>query len=133
MTIELAGCVLKDEQNRMLLLHRNKKGTVQWELPGGKIENYESVEAAAIRELGEELGVRVKLKAKLGTCSFIEKDQHYNYTWFQADVVSGAPDIGEPSTFDDLHYFGFDELTELRLSANMTQFVHQVKTGKITW
>ncbi len=133
MATELAGCVLKDEQNRILLLHRNKKDVVQWELPGGKIENNETAEAAAIRELEEELGVRVKLKTKLGTCSFVEDERHYNYTWFQADVVSGTPDIGEPSTFDDLHYFGFEELTELRLSANMKQFVHQIETGKITW
>lgn len=133
MAIELAGCILKNEQNKILLLHRNKNDITQWELPGGKVENNETAEAAAIREIEEELGITVELKTKLGTCSFTEKDKQYNYTWFQAGTISGIPGIGEPHTFDDLCYFSFEELTELQLSANMRQFVHQVESGKITW
>lgn len=133
MTIQLAGCVLKDEQDRMLLLHRNKNGVTQWALPGGKVENNETTEAAAVRELKEELSISVELKTKLGTCSFTEKDRQYIYTWFHASGISGDPTIGEPQTFDDLRYFNFEELTKLQLSANMKLFVQQIETGRINW
>ncbi len=133
MTIQLAGCVLKDKQHRILLLHRNKRGVVQWELPGGKVEENETTEAAAIRELKEELGITVKLKIKLGTCLFTEKGRRYSYTWFQSSIASGTPSIKEPDTFDDLRYFDFEELTELQLSANMKQLVQQIETSTISW
>ncbi|WP_432062446.1 nucleotide triphosphate diphosphatase NUDT15 [Streptomyces sp. S1] len=46
-----AGIVVTDGSGRVLLgLHRSGV----WELPGGKVEPGESVEAAAVRELAEE-------------------------------------------------------------------------------
>ncbi|MFE5832907.1 NUDIX hydrolase [Streptomyces sp. NPDC056508] len=46
-----AGVVVTDASGRVLLgLHRSGV----WELPGGKVEPGESVEAAAVRELAEE-------------------------------------------------------------------------------
>jgi 8-oxo-dGTP diphosphatase len=37
-----------------------------WELPGGKVEAGESDEAALVREIAEELGVSVRLGARVG-------------------------------------------------------------------
>jgi 8-oxo-dGTP pyrophosphatase MutT (NUDIX family) len=38
----------------------------QWALPGGRIDHGESVEAAALREVEEELGLKVSASAVLG-------------------------------------------------------------------
>lgn len=120
--MELAGCVLRNEQGEILLLHRNKKDRVQWELPGGKREEGETTEAAAIREIKEELGVDVRLTAALGGAIFVENQARHSYTWYDAALVqqSDVPRICEPQTFDDLRYWNVTELTNRDdLSANL--------------
>ena len=39
--IELAGAIILDKDNRILLIHRNTPELKQWELPGGKLEKDE--------------------------------------------------------------------------------------------
>ncbi len=48
-------------QGRVLAARRIRPAG-RWELPGGKVENGESAEAALLREVREELGVEVRLE-----------------------------------------------------------------------
>jgi len=48
-----AGGVVKDNEGRVLWIERNGK----WDLPKGKLEAGESLEAAAMREVEEETGI----------------------------------------------------------------------------
>ncbi len=75
MSVRLAGCVFQNEEGRILLIHRNVPGRVQWELPGGKVENGETIEEAAKREMKEELGVAVTIIRKLGEKNFEESEE----------------------------------------------------------
>ncbi len=52
--IEAAGGVVKNNENKILFIYRNDI----WDLPKGKIENNETIEQAAIREVEEETGVK---------------------------------------------------------------------------
>lgn len=58
----VVACALVDADNRVLLAERpaGKSLAGLWEFPGGKLEPTESPEAALIRELDEELGLKVK-------------------------------------------------------------------------
>ncbi len=51
--IEAAGGVVRNEQDRWLMIHRLGK----WDLPKGKLENFEQPEEAAVREVSEECGI----------------------------------------------------------------------------
>ena len=58
----VVACALVDADNRQLLAERpaGKSLAGLWEFPGGKLEPTESPETALIRELDEELGLKVK-------------------------------------------------------------------------
>ena len=131
--LRLAGCVLLDSHKRILLLHRNKNGLVQWELPGGKIDEGESEELTAVREIKEELGVDVVLVRKLGSAEFEGLDMPCYYTWFLAELHGeGVPTIGEPQTFDDMQYFPISECETLALSANMKNLMAAFHSGEVS-
>jgi len=52
------------ENGNILVMHRNKQGDQYYTLVGGRVEEYESVEAAVAREVMEETGLQV-LSAQL--------------------------------------------------------------------
>jgi 8-oxo-dGTP diphosphatase len=105
-TIELAGSIIFDEASRVLLLHRRPYADLpaRWEIPGGKIKPDEDPETAAVREAHEELGVHVNVVGYMGSTDFRFHDVDYSYEWFQAEVESGTPHVGEPALHDDLGY-----------------------------
>ena len=59
-----AGMLLFDEQGQLLVVEPTYKET--WEIPGGVVEANESPRQAAIREIEEELGLRVEPLRLLG-------------------------------------------------------------------
>jgi 8-oxo-dGTP diphosphatase len=129
--IKVAGCVLLDDYGRILLLHRIGREFGQWELPGGKLEEDETPEQAAARELSEELGVTVRVGTALGSEVFEEDDKQYRFYWFKGDVITGQPSIMEPETFDDLDYFETEDLLSLSLSSNMQIMFEKIFDGSI--
>ena len=129
--IQLAGCVIVDADERLLLLHRYSRDIGQWELPGGKLEEDETAEAAAVHEVREELGVEVRLVQALGDAAFEQDDQEYHYTWFHAEIVRGEPEVQETDTFDDLDYFDLDDLMSLSLSPNMQILLQKFWSGEV--
>jgi 8-oxo-dGTP diphosphatase len=60
----VSACALIDSENRVLLAQRPPGKPLEglWEFPGGKIEPGESPEQTLVREMMEELGIKVKAK-----------------------------------------------------------------------
>lgn len=129
MTIELAGCVIRNKSGNILLLHRNASNLKQWEIPGGKIDKGETAEQAAVRELREELGVIVAITEQLGAQSFVHRSRKYHYTWFSAEIITGKPAVMEPETFDELCYFSIQELhkEDIVISKNVQNFLARIE------
>lgn len=66
--LKVVAAVLVDRQGRLLVAQRpaGKWAAGRWEFPGGKLEPGEDEAAAVVRELREELGVRVDAQQRLG-------------------------------------------------------------------
>src|SRR5271169_6864290 len=62
--IERGGCILIAQRKR------TGQHPLKWEFPGGKVEPDETPEAAVVRELGEELGIRAQVDAEIGRYEF---------------------------------------------------------------
>ena len=52
--VQAAGGAVTDEQGRLLAIHRLGR----WDLPKGKVEQGEAIDAAAVREVQEECGLQ---------------------------------------------------------------------------
>lgn len=123
--IQLAGCVLENSEGKILLLHRNTPKRIQWETPGGKIEEGEDPIKTAQREVLEELNITVEIVNKLGEHEFFEGGYFMDYVWYKAVIRSGMPQIMEDK-FDEIKYFSWKELKEMenKLSANTKNLVN---------
>ena len=80
--------VILDGDN-LAVIERRRDSRVYFVLPGGGVEEGEPLEAAAIREAFEELGVRVSLRGLVAQVTFvvdgIASRQHY----FAAQITGG--------------------------------------------
>jgi ADP-ribose pyrophosphatase YjhB (NUDIX family) len=66
-----AGGLVLDSQHRAALIGRtNSHGDLTWSLPKGHLEEGESLEAAAVREVTEETGIAGRVVAPLGVIDF---------------------------------------------------------------
>ncbi len=126
--IKLAGGVIRDEKGRILLLHRNTATHNHWEIPGGKIETWETAQQAAIREIKEELGVNVRIIQPLGAKEFQDDNKTFHYTWFMAEITSGKPKIMEPEIFDDLQFLAVEKVSVVNLSTGAKAFFAMLGT-----
>jgi A/G-specific adenine glycosylase len=81
-------------KNRKILIDKRQPGGLLgglWELPGGKVEKGESLEAALLREVREESGVKVRILRPLVTVEHAYS--HFSVTLhaFECAHVSGKP------------------------------------------
>lgn len=66
--IEVAAAIIENQQGQILIARR-KKGKSQagmWEFPGGKIEMGETAQDCLVRELQEEMNIRIQPGEQFG-------------------------------------------------------------------
>ena len=71
--IRVGSAIIND--NKILLAQHSKKGEKYYVLPGGHVENNETPEIAAIREVKEECNLDVKIIKKLAKGIFKKQNQ----------------------------------------------------------
>jgi 8-oxo-dGTP diphosphatase len=80
------GLVLRD--GRVAVVHRPRYD--DWSLPKGKLDEGESFEDAALREVEEETGLKCTLKRQIGDTSYSDrKDRPKLVRYFEMEPASG--------------------------------------------
>ncbi|MDP3893214.1 NUDIX hydrolase [Nocardioides sp.] len=106
--IVAAGAVVTRPGRQVLLVHRPKYD--DWSFPKGKLDPGEHVTAAAVREVAEETGLRVRLGPPLTSQRYRvnggDKDVHY---WVARAVGSDEVSDYRPNNeIDEVRWVGFD-------------------------
>lgn len=107
--------VLLERDGRILLMRRAGTGFFDglYSLPGGHVEEGESVGQTAVREMAEELGVKIDASA-LRVVGVIHRRSDTNRIDFfvSAPVWGGEPHVAEPDKCDALGWFSRNALPE---------------------
>ena len=108
------GCgVAMVRGGKILLMRRlNAPEAGHWGIAGGKIDLFETAPEAAVREIAEELGVRVRADDLLCFVDQIDREAgtHWVSPVYLAEHWTGEPAIQEPHKHADLGWFGLDAL-----------------------
>ena len=131
--MRVAGVVIKNDFDEILLLHRATERLAHWEIPGGKIEKNERAAEASVREAHEELVTTVELVREIGSHSWVDQGQNIHYTWFLGKVTGQEPQVGEPNKFDELKYWPLDKLKSgsVKISSGTKSFLGELEAGRL--
>jgi ADP-ribose pyrophosphatase YjhB (NUDIX family) len=106
----VAAVVLIQENDSVLLVQQNIERHL-WGAPGGLMENDETIEQAAIREVLEETGLNVQIKRPIAIYS--EPRKNALTITFEGKIAGG--DMKQTTNESrGCHYFPFSDLPELR-------------------
>jgi len=113
--LERAQCLVVRENKILVVKHRHK-GEEWWCLPGGAIEEDETPEKAAIRELKEECCVDGKVIRQTGYTAYSASDKSYT---FEVDIGTQTPILGidpdfppEKQVLVDAQWLALSEISE---------------------
>ncbi len=115
------GAFILDAEQRIFLFKRgeqvrNEAG--KWNIPGGMVEWGETREAAIVREVYEEVDVKIEILGSLETLDHIipAEHQHWVTTTFICRIIEGEPKIMEPKKCSELRWATLDEALKLPLT-----------------
>lgn len=121
--INMVNAFILDKNNHAILIHNCKEyGEVKnnrWEFPGGKVEESDkSFEKATIREVEEELRIKIKIikrdgKRILGDYETDTPEGKFYCRTFNAEIAEGNPEIMESKKADRFDYFSYNNLSYL--------------------
>ncbi len=105
--IRIRAAVILMEGDRILLAKHKKAGKSYWVLPGGGVEEGESLSETAIREIREETNLDIRVRKLIFISEGLPPDKHRHVIdfFFTGEVMSGEIKKGADEILEDIRFF----------------------------
>lgn len=112
--VNVVYCLLYNKESKKILMVYNHD-TQGWSMPGGAVEEGETLEQATIREVYEETNLLVKIKdiVAVNECVFQDKQEHAIFFTFSGEVISGIISIKNPEEISKIEWVDISEADSL--------------------
>jgi 8-oxo-dGTP diphosphatase len=105
------GLVVRDD-GRIAVIHRPRYD--DWSLPKGKLDDGESFEAGALREVEEETGVRARIVGELDPAAYLDrKGRQKLVRWYRMTVDGDLREFVPNDEVDELRWLTPEEALDL--------------------
>jgi len=124
--------VLRNESGQLLIAKRQDHQFMAgfWELPGGKIEDGETTEETIIRELNEELGIKVNALSLHQTMQHTYADRTVELCIYNIDQYQNTP-LGIEG--QQIAWVSIQDLKNYRLLPTMKTFISSITLPNKYW
>lgn len=112
-----AATIVLNDKNEILLIKGPRRG---WEMPGGQVEEGESLKDAAIRETKEESGIDIEVTKFCGIFQNVERS-------ICNTLFLGKPIGGEPTTSPESLEVGFFPIEQALEMVTMGNFRQRIE------
>jgi len=105
-------CAIILNESRILTVQRGSKSShpFKWEFPGGKINSGETAEECIVREISEELTIRIEVQNQLVSVEFDYGSKQIHLIPFVCKIISGEINLTEHVA---QCWLNFDELNTI--------------------
>jgi 8-oxo-dGTP diphosphatase len=132
------------EDGRLYLVKHRKRGHSYWVLPGGTVEYGETLKETAIREIEEEINLRIELGKLVFIGDTIPPDGHRHTIdlYFTGKILGGELKLGSEEILEGVERIDLNSLSEIDFrpdieedikKAYQNQFCGEAKYLGNTW
>jgi 8-oxo-dGTP diphosphatase len=111
--VDVVYAFIYKEDEKKILMVNNQGGS--WSLPGGAVEQGETLEQAVIRETKEETGLTIEVEkiVAVNEAIFKEKGHHALFITFKAKIVDGEISIQDKDEISEIKWVDIQTANEL--------------------
>lgn len=108
----IAGCIIQKENKILMVKEAKKECYGKWCYPAGKVDQFEKITDAAIREVFEETGCKVELKGVLPIITVDLENRSIVVIRFIADIVEENINFDKEEILD-VKWIDIDEIKNM--------------------
>lgn len=119
----VCGVILNSLGQYLLTQRGDKSNYAKWEFPGGKMENAETYTDSIVRELYEELNLKVSAGKILYEDFVVSKNQEIKLIFIECSILEGELTLKEHLSYN---WFSIKDLLKIDIIQGDKGFVKQL-------